>query len=474
MTSPCSRWTRRFCLFVLIAAISSTAIVRSVMAAITVDQLSGEAVSGVGPHVQDLEDAIKKFGQGDLDAAKKLLESAKKSTPKLPPVQVMMANLLFSSGRNDLLGQARAELEKGVKDNPNDPEPLLIIGELALRDGRLTEAGLVLEKAVKSVAAFNENPVRKKKLQIRAFAAAALVEETLEDWKSAKEDLLAWIALDPDNAAAHQRLGRVLFKLESVTDAFKEYQAAAKADKNVAPAEIQIGMLYSQAGDKPNAEKFMNAAIKRGASDFRTQLTLSQWMLNTNQMKEALAHANEAVKLDGKNAEARITRGLILRAQKNFKGAEEDFEAVRSQSPSNAMAINQLALTLVEKPDEASQSRALEFAEMNARQNARNLEAGATLGWIYYKLGRRSEAEKVFNAIIQTGSTNSPDTMYYLANYLNDQGKPAEAQRLLNSALQGERLFAYRQQAEDLLRKISSKAKPKAAPAAAQGAKGDK
>jgi tetratricopeptide (TPR) repeat protein len=196
--------------------------------------------------------------------------------------------------------------------------------------------------------------------------------------------------------------------------------------------------------------------------------------LNPAQLKEALTHANEAVKLDPKSVDARVIRGVIQRSMKNYKAAEEDFEAVHSQSPGNSVAVNQLALTLVEKPDDDSQSRAVQFAEMNARQNPRNLEAGATLGWIYYKVGRRTDADKVFQAIFQTGTTNSPDTMYYLASYLKDKGNTDEAKRLLNVAVQGDRFFAYRSQAEDLLKQLSAKGKGKPAPKAEEGAKEDK
>jgi tetratricopeptide (TPR) repeat protein len=196
--------------------------------------------------------------------------------------------------------------------------------------------------------------------------------------------------------------------------------------------------------------------------------------LNPGQIKEALGHANEAVKLDPKSTDARIIRGLIYRTMRNFKAAEEDFESVHTQSPGNSLAINQLALTLIEKPDDDSQSRALQFAEMNARQNPRNVETGATLGWVYYKLGKRTEAEKVFQMIFQTGATNSPDTMFYLASYYKEKGNIDEAKRLLTSAIQGDRLFPYRAQAEEMLRTLNEKGKGKPAPKAADGAKGDK
>src|SRR4029079_8131499 len=111
--------------------------------------------------------------------------------------------------------------------------------------------------------AFNENPKRKKTLQSRAYSGEAQVLEARENWQAAREKLALWLKLDSESALAHQRLGRVLFKLNAPREAYKEFQLAAKADDKVQPVEVVMAALYQQAGDKTNAERFLNQAIKK-------------------------------------------------------------------------------------------------------------------------------------------------------------------------------------------------------------------
>src|SRR6187200_1101213 len=59
----------------------------------TVEKLTGTAITGVGPYYLDVADAIRQFGAKNYAAALEHLEAAKKSTPRLAPPEVMMAAL---------------------------------------------------------------------------------------------------------------------------------------------------------------------------------------------------------------------------------------------------------------------------------------------------------------------------------------------------------------------------------------------
>ena len=59
-----------------------------------------------------------------------------------------------------------------------------------------------------------------------------------------------------------------------------------------------------------------------------------------------------------------------------------------------------LALVLLELPDEGARQRALQFAELNARQNPNNVDAMATVGWVNYPLNRKAKAHRAFSALL--------------------------------------------------------------------------
>jgi tetratricopeptide (TPR) repeat protein len=176
-------------------------------AEVTVESLTSSAVSDVGPHYADVEEAIKKFNGRDVEGARKLLTEAKKKTPKLAPPEVMLFTLMANGGT---MAQARGELEKAVQHYPNDPEAYLIMADIAVSENRLTEAGLLYAKASAVTEAFNENPKRKKTLQSRAYSGEGQVLEARENWQAAREKLALWLKLLGEGVLHHdrQRVGR--------------------------------------------------------------------------------------------------------------------------------------------------------------------------------------------------------------------------------------------------------------------------
>ncbi len=444
---------------IVAAALWLCAITAPATAQVTVETLTSSAVSEVGPYHQDVADAINRFSSGNVEDARNLLSAAKKKTPKLAPPEVMLAQLFIAAGKGP---NARQELERAIKKYPDDPEAFLILADVAFNEGRFTEAGLLFAKASAVADKFSENPKRKQSFQRRSFAGMAAVDESREDWGAAKGSLTAWAQLEPNSAAPHQRLARVLFQLDDKKGAYAELQAAVKADAKLPPAEVAMGSFYSQAGDKTQAEKFMSAAAKKGAQDLATNLALVQWFLQSNQISDAQNHAEAALKIDPNSVDAKAARGIVARMQKDFANAKTWLESAHVQSPGNALITNQLALVLLEQKEPSDQKRAMEFAELNQKLNPNNAETAATLGWIAYRLGRKADAQRALNAIVQSGSL-TPESAYYVAFVLNDQGQVANAVKLLESALSNDRPFAYRPEAEALLADLRKKQKNKPA-----------
>ncbi|MHB9078474.1 MAG: tetratricopeptide repeat protein [Pirellulaceae bacterium] len=398
----------------------------------------------------DLMDALARFRNKDFTGAQEMLKEAVSNGKDLPPTQLILAEWFTQANQTQA---ARVALERAVLEEPADPEIYVVMSDLALRDGRFTEAELALDKATAVLQGFTKSARRKQLLIPRVQANLAAVSEWREAWPKAEEHLAAWLKFDPQSAAAMQRMGRVLFAQGKREAALQQFQAAAQVDKTALNPDAMMGRLYEQSGERDKAQASMDAAVKAAPADLKTRLAMLQWAFETGQLAAAQGHADAALKIDPSSVEAKHVRGTVALFQRDFKVAEDCFQAVLIQAPASFAASNNLALALCCQDDESKKRRALEYAQVNVRQYPRQAEAYSTLGWILYQMGQRDEAEKALRTAA-SNSAVSPDTAYYLARVDIDRDRKAEAKVILESAVKATGPFMFRREAEDLLAQL--------------------
>ena len=420
---------------------------------VTAQTLVGKAVSD-DSQTKEINNAIARFRDRDIDGCRAILERAKSNNAKLPPPGVMMATLWLSV--NQLL-PARAELEDAVVKFAGDPEPYLMLGDLAFQDRRVTDAAVLFEKATSLTAAFTENAKRKRDFDIRCHAGNAAVAESRKQWETAQKHLQGWLDLDPDTASAHQRMGIVLFQLGKEQESLAQFREARKLDVKAVQPELALARLYDEAKKRDVAKRLIEEAIKAAPSDPGVLLAASQWYLGQSDLETAKTTAESALKIDPKSLEGKIVRGAIARVARDYKTAEKYFNDAHLQSPGNFSASKSLALVLVESDDEAARQRATEMAEANVamyRDNSpQQVNALTTLAWVYYKRGRREDAEKILEQISRNNALTT-DGAYYVSKLLADRGEKDRARKILEEVLANEPMFATRPDALDLLSKL--------------------
>jgi tetratricopeptide (TPR) repeat protein len=419
-------------------------------AQVTAQTLVGRAVSDDSQD-KEITNAIDRFRSRDIDGCKAILERAKSNNPKLPPPGVMMAMLWLSVNQ---LPPARGELEDTAVKFGGDPEPYLMLGDIAFQDRRITDAAVLFDKATALTAAFTENAKRKRDFDIRCHAGNAAVCEARKQWEQAQKHLQAWLELDPDNASAHQRMGIVLFQLGKEQESLAQFRDARKLDDKAVQPELAMARLFDEAKKRDVAKKYIDAAVKAAPKDPGVLLFSSQWYLGQNDLDTAKTMADTALQIDGKSLDGKIVRGAIARIARDFKTAERFFNEAHVQSPSNFPASNSLALVLIESDDENARQRATEMAEANVAMHRENspqqVNALTTLAWVYYKRGRREDAEKILDQIARNNALTT-DGAYYVAKLLSDRGDKERARKLLEEVLANEPMFATRRDATELL-----------------------
>jgi tetratricopeptide (TPR) repeat protein len=475
----------------LLASVVGLASSGRAKAQITIQSLLGKSISDpTAEQFPDVNDAIKRFTNRDPEAALKYLETAKRKNPKLPPAEMMLAQMWIAANQ---AGPARSALEDCVKNNPDDPEAYLVLGDLAFADRRYAESELLFAKSEQLAANFKDNLKRANDFRGRAEAGLASVAEIREQWDNAKKHLEAWLqVVDPTGAApvpgsapntaaanAHDRLGRVIFRSDTdatksagARKAYEQFQQAVIDDNKSISADIALAQLYEDAKMHDKAKHFINYAVTRLPADQETKvatlIAAARWALDTNQAEDAYNYAKDAFNLDPKSKralEAKFMMGVAARIKGDTKIAEQCLQDVVTASPANFPASNQLAQVLAEqKTDKEKQQRGLEIAGNNQavaqanegtrRDPGRAIEAASTLGWVLFMMNRIPEADQVTQAVINTGAA-TPDIWYYRARLFEEHGQTKEAIASLKASLTNKRgFFVHRDDAQHLLARL--------------------
>jgi tetratricopeptide (TPR) repeat protein len=402
----------------------------------------------------EIEEAHKIFRSGDFDKAMKTLQAAIQKNPDLSPPQVIMARWFAAANQGDMV---RGALEQTIATAPNDPEAYQILGDVAMRNGQVTEAGLLFEKAYGIARSLKEPGPRISSIKRRALAGLAMVAEARQDWAGAQTQLEALLAEDPKDAPALQRLGHVLFAQKKEDLALEKLREAAKLNASLLGAEATLAQFYQQAGDVKNAGKWMLEAIKASPRDAKTRVAAAQWSLEIGKLDQAEDQAKAAVQLEPESLNAQLVRGQVALLRKDYKTAEEFYEKAHLEAPRNFVATNNLALALAGQEEESKRRLGLDYAQINVRVYPEQSEAFSTIGWALYRLGRLDEAEANLRKAISLPRA-APDTYYFLARVMLDRGRKDDAKMILQApALKTSVPFLMRKEAELLTEELSGR-----------------
>jgi len=430
----------------------------------------------------EVEEAVNKLRQGDMPGAIKTLEEAAKKYPDLPSAHVLMYRILASPQVNQP-NFARLQLDEAIKADPSDPEPYMILGDLALQDRRTTEAKMDFDKAKQLLAGY-ANARRKGAMEHHTLSGIAQAMEIREDWKEVETPIRELLVSTPEDLIAYQRLARALFQQGKARESYEVLKKAKEIDRANAKKngtrevfltpEAILAQYYDQyegpTSKTGNAEKWFKIALAQAPGDLHTRQVVALWALRSGKLDFAKEQADAAVKIEAsdpkysRSSVPRELRGLIALWEKKWENAAEYFESVRLEAPNDFVAKNNCALALVEQSDPDKQRRALAYAEANYKDNKNSPDALSTLGWVYFKRGAFDQAEVCLDQARR--ASGDPDTLTYWAHILNHYQRDWAAKVLLEDILKNDQPFSMRPEALDLYKKVKDAKNPQAIPAA--------
>jgi len=439
----------------LAAAFSARAGTITLLPSNGVSPLFAAEVDELSKSIVEVNEAIKSFQKRDLDTCLQQLAKAVKAHPELPPAHALLAKLALMSNQ---IAMVRPALETAVAQAPDHPEIYILFGNLALLENRATDAALHFEKAKALASAERWTADQRRRFERFCHQGNALLAESRGDWKAARSALEAWLALEPANARARQRLGRALFSLDQQDEAYKEMQKASKEDSALEPAEVMMGWLLTRAGNLKKAEEWMDYAAKTSPDSLPVRLGVASWLLEQGRADEAQSQAETAAKFQPKANEVQRVLGLAARQRNDLAGAERIFQALWAQSPGDAWGRSQFALVLAAQNDETKKRRAVELAEQGVKLEPKSPRALATLGAVYFRTQRLDAAEKLLTAVFQSGQAQSDDVLA-LARVEEARGKKDLVAPLLKKAIAVSGLFIERNEAKRWLEELEKSTK---------------
>jgi tetratricopeptide (TPR) repeat protein len=416
----------------------------------------GSPLTGVVlPIDSSLEAPAKAVREGRDAEALALIREIAKTRPMWPPAKLVLARLQFAANQP---AKGRRTLEQAAAEVPPDPRVYLALGSLAMGEGRYSDSRLNGEKVLILLESTKLDAESASIARREAHAGLAAVAETLDDWASARTHLLAWLGSDPGNAPARQRLGRALFHLGKMEEAFKELTQSAKDDPKLGPAAVPMALLFVQAGNDAKAEEWFVHASKAEPKNAAVCVAYARWRLDKGRASEARSLVEEAAKLDPSSKEVEPLRGLVAWQLRDLATAERIFETLHRDFPAEAGFGSLLALALVEQDDIEKRSRGLQLAEGNVRKYPRAVDALASLGRAHARSAHPDEAERLLRAAIAgAGGQATPTIAYFLAQVLAEKGLTDEARALLTPASSSPVAFAYQADARRLLASLGEK-----------------
>ncbi len=396
---------------------------------------------------------------GNLDQVESNLNSAIELEPELPPANFLKSILLDVTGQSN---QSRAVLDTMAVENPKDPLPFLAFGQVAIARGRIADALALLHYSEELIESGTFSAVRKELLRNRLLSGQAELALINKQYAVAVAKLteLSKIAVDKENVLF--RLAEAEFKKGELETSSKLLQSLYAKNDTLPVPELAIAIWFRMDQKNKEASEWFQKAVTNYPKNPKTHEEQSRNFLLDSQLEKAYVAAEESENVGGERVEIDYLKGQIAFSQENYRLAEVHFDKINKTNPGNFEISNLLALSMVENGSKAKLQTALTLASANAgRSDVPRIQALATLGWVYYRMGNQKNADQVFNQISR-GNFDSV-TGYFLSAILIERQRYVDASRLLDKIVISDGSFIYLSKAKALKKKLEASLKSSAA-----------
>ncbi len=300
------------------------------------------------------------------------------------------------------------------------------------------------------------------------------------DTAGALETFSKLVSVAPKSAAAQVRLATVHLRLKNLTAAADDVKKALALDPQFLPAklmQIDFAMANGRSDEalvlardiqKANPGSaigytlegsvlIMQKKPEQAIRPFEQAFAINKTTANLLKVAVALKTSGKASAADARVAQWQQTHpadpllamyiGESYLANKRYKMASEQFEAVLKVTPDNPSVLNNLAVAYQEQKD----PRALDTAERALKLAPNSSAVLDTVGWILVQQGNVARGLPLLQKAValQPGST---EQRFHLAVALDKSGDKKLAREELNTLLSNNKTFPQIDEAKALLK----------------------
>jgi tetratricopeptide (TPR) repeat protein len=354
-------------------------------------------------------------GQDEL-ALKEIREAARLA-PDWELAALFEASLLQKTSATAAAGRLAAYL----KAYPRSREVRLAYARVLVAEKKYPEARAQFEQLLKDYPD-NTDVV---------FSVAVLAMQ-LEDWGAAEANLKRLLDLGyRDRNAVRFYLGQIAEEQKHWPDALKWYAEVTHGEQFM-PAQIRTAQVLSKQGDLDGARKFLRN-VNAANTEQRAQLIIAEAQLlrEANQPKEAFVIVERGLGDLPDQPDLLYDYAMLAEKLERVDLLESSLRKLIKLRPDHAHAYNALGYSLADRNVRLDEAK--ELIETALKLSPDDSFIIDSMGWVLYRQGRTEEALKELQRAY--AGRQDPEIAAHLGEVLWVLGRRSEAQKVWDAAL---------------------------------------
>jgi tetratricopeptide (TPR) repeat protein len=170
-------------------------------------------------------------------------------------------------------------------------------------------------------------------------------------------------------------------------------------------AWVYLSSVFLTRNNFDEVVRILESAVKVLPDDFRVNFFLGISYSRLNRNIDAARVLERARELNPKDVDAIAQLALVYDAMKRYEDSDALYEEALRLDPANHLVLNNYSYSLAER--DFNLERALEMSRKAVDAQPENASYLDTIGWIYFRLARYTEAEKYVKQAISKGEANA-------------------------------------------------------------------
>lgn len=311
-------------------------------------------------------------------------------------------------------------LRKAIQHNPDDRRLRITYARLLLVNGELDDARQQFDDMLRL------NP-EDDDLRL----SLALIHLEAKHWPEARQELQRLLNRGQHVDAAHFHLGRLAELQQQIDDAIHEYGSVGPGGDYLNAQLRRSDLLASKQRLDEAIKRLANARERHpGYAPQLFQIEID--LLTRHQLDLAWKSAEQAILQFPTDVNLLYARAMLADKRGDLRNTERDLRLILSREPDNAMALNALGYTLVNRTDRYSEAKPL--IERAYALNPEDPAIMDTLGWLAYRQNNLPEAERWLRQALAPEMND--EIAAHLGEVLWVSGKQQEARVVWQQALE--------------------------------------